>query len=162
MKTKTILTALLLTLALLVTSCGTAEAETEGTDTVDTAVEETAAETETTPETEAETKKEVNYTNFKKLTVTEETAYENGYLMIRFTDSKVRYLAEDTCAIGISADGEAYSIAGSVDMEASAVFQEGDFYSGIAVKPSEALAAGEYKFIVTVANYMMIFNLAID
>ncbi len=159
---KNVLTALFLTLALLLVSCGGEEAgeETE-TEPIETNVEETVETAAETEETAKETTPPVNFTNFKKLTVTEDTKYQDGKLYITFSETNVRLLEQDACAIGISGGGEAWSIGGTLDLAASEIYKDGETYTGMVVTPAEALETGKYKFTVTVADYLMGFSLTI-
>ena len=162
------LLAALLTLSVLMTSCGGSADETAAESEIpaETAVEETEAQAEETEaETKEETKKEMtSFTDYQKLTVEEGKAYYDagiGAFVIPFTDDKVRYLADDPCSIGISGDGEASSMAGTIDMTAHPEFENGDYYTGIVVKPTEEVYDGTYKITVTFAMYIAAFTCTI-
>ncbi|MBQ8643007.1 MAG: hypothetical protein IJ480_12420 [Clostridia bacterium] len=166
MKKFQILAAVLLAGTMFLTGCGGSETEND-TDT-ETAAETTLEETTQTEETEEETEKETEtkkqqetFTDYQKLTISEEEApyYDaaTGTFVVRFTEDKVRYLADDACGIGISGDGEAYSVAGTIDMESHPEFANGDYYTGIAVKPSDTIYEGKYNVTITFAMYMVTF-----
>ncbi len=156
---KYVLSALCLLMTLTMVACGGGEAETEGTVDTETAVEETMETQEETEETEAETNAPVAYTKYKKLTVTEETQWVDGALHIRFSDGGVRFLEQDVVAIGVSGGGEAWSMAGTLDLAASEAYKDGDVYTGVVVKPADELEATTYKFTVTIADYLLAFSL---
>lgn len=153
-----------LCMALTLTACGTAEEETfyQDTDLTTEETVETELETEETetkaPETQA------SFADFQWLTVDEEAAtYDStiGAFVIPYSEENVRYLAEDACSIGISGNGEAYSITGTIDMESHPEFENGDYYKGIVIKPSEAIEAGTYKITVTFDLYIASFSCTI-
>lgn len=168
MKKQHILT-LLLSCTLFMASCGGAESDTEITEDTeaDTQTEETVPaeeqETETTEtEKETETKKQPEaFTDYRKLTVSESEApyYDaaTGLFVVRFTEENVRYRGDDPCAVGISGDGEAYSVPGTIDLEAFPDFVNGDYYTGIAVKPGDTIYAGTYTVTITFDTYMVSF-----
>jgi len=159
------ITALLLSCVLLLASCGGGETDTDMSEdtTVDTQTEETVDAEETEPKkTEEETKKQqAGYTDFQKLTVSEADApyfdAAASMFVVRFTDANVHYRADDPCAIGISGDGEAYSVTGTIDLGAFPEFADGDFFTGVAVKPSEELYEGTYTITITFGEYMVSF-----
>ena len=168
MKNGKFLTVLLLAGGLLMTACGGETepqtepiADTEITETVPEEVpEETEPETES--ETEAETKKQPEtFTNYTRLTVSEATApyYDaaNNIFVVCFTDENVRYRENDTCGIGVSGDGEAYSVPGTIDMASHPEFANGDYFTGIAVKPGDIIYDGTYTITITFADYMVTF-----
>lgn len=167
MKKCCVLLAALLTLSLLMTACGGTTEETMEEETnAETMTEETIAEEENDEaETEAETKKEMtSFTDFQKLSVAEDKSYYDaglGAFVVQFTDANVRYLAEDACSIGISGDGEASSMAGTIDMKSHPEFENGDYYTGIVVKPTEEVYDGTYKVTITFAMYIASFNCTI-
>ncbi|MBQ8401006.1 MAG: hypothetical protein IJX14_03660 [Clostridia bacterium] len=167
MKQMCVLLASLLTLSLIMTACGGTEEDTAAETELppETRTEETAAQTETEPETEAETQKEMSsFTDYQKLTVVEGKAgYDAGLgaFVVEFSDDRVRYLANDPCAIGISGGGEAFSMAGTIDMEAHPEFENGDYYTGIVVKPSEDVYEGTYNITITFDMYMLTFSCTI-
>lgn len=156
----------LLLLALALTACSTTEEETFYVDT-DLSTEETVETEETEPETEKETEKETqaSFTTFQRLTVDEENATYDatiGAFVIPFSDENVRYLAEDPCSVGVSGNGEANSMAGTIDMESHPEFENGDYYKGIVIKPAETIEAGTYKITVTFDMYIASFTCTID
>ncbi|MBR4959994.1 MAG: hypothetical protein IKY52_03765 [Clostridia bacterium] len=168
MKYKNIPTALLLAGVLLMTACGgETEAQTEPvpeTEAAETIAPEIPEETETEPETESETetkKQPETFTNYTKLTLSEsDTArYDagSGTFLVWFTEENVRYRDNDACAIGISGDGEAYSVPGTIDVESHPEFANGDYYTGIAVKPGDVIYDGTYTVTITFAEYMVSF-----
>ena len=168
MKKCCVLLAALFTLSLLMTACGGSAEETaaETEPSAETNVEETVpAEEETEAETEAETKKEMaSFTDYQKLTVEEGKAYYDaglGAFVVQFSDNNVRYLADDACSIGISGDGEASSMAGTIDMTAHPEFENGDYYTGIVVKPADEVYDGTYKVTITFAMYIATFTCTI-
>ncbi len=164
---KQILAAVLMTGAILLTGCGGSAGET-AVDTDEDVITETLPEENQSDENADETKEETEtkkqqstFTEFQKLTITEDEApyYDAslGAFVIRFTDENVRYLADDACGIGISGDGEAYSIAGTIDMTAHPEFENGDYYTGIVVKPSEDVFEGTYTITITFDSYLVSF-----
>lgn len=169
MKKHCVWIAAFLMLSLFMTSCGGTVEETaaETEPVAETQTEETVAETEeeTEAETEKETRKEMaSFTDFQKLTVEEGKAVYDaalGAFVVPFTDPNVRYLADDACSVGISGNGEAASMAGTIDMTSHPEFENGDYYTGIVVKPAEKPEAGTYKVTITFAMYMVSFTCTI-
>lgn len=164
-RTYILLPCLLLVMGL--TACSSAgEEETFYVDT-DLSAEETV-ETESETETEAETEAketQASFTEFQWLTVDEESATYDasiGAFVIPFSDENVRYLADDPCSVGVSGGGEANSMAGTIDMESHPEFENGDYYKGIVIKPSEIIAAGTYKITVTFDMYIASFTCTIS
>lgn len=164
MKKCCVLLAALLTLSLLMTACGGSAEETTAVEenTAETITEETSAEEDNTAiETKEETQKEMtSFTDFQKLTVEEDKSYYDaglGAFVVQFTDANVRYLPDDTCSIGISGDGEAASMEGTIDVKAHPEFENGDYYTGIVVKPAEEVYDGTYKVTITFGMYIVSF-----
>lgn len=163
MKKTCVLLAALLTLSLLMTACGgsTEETAAEPETEAETILEENIETEETEAETKEETKKEMtSFTDFQKLTVDEsKSVYDKnlGAFVVQYTDENVRYLADDVCSIGISGDGEASSMAGTIDMTAHPEFENGDYYTGIVVKPTEEVYDGTYKVTITFGMYIVSF-----
>lgn len=164
--------AVLLVCAMLLASCGGAESDTETVAdiAVDTQMEETVPAEETEPaetEKETETKKQMEaFTDYRKLTVSEaQPPYYDaaaGLFVVRFTEEDVRYRGDDPCAIGISGDGEAYSVPGSIDMEAYPEFANGDYFTGVAVKPGDTIYEGTYKVTITFDTYAVSFSCIVE
>ena len=170
MKKYRVLLAALLTLSLLMTACGGSAEETtaETETTADTATEETLP-AETEEETEAETREDpqkemTSFTDFIKLSVVEDKCtYDKnlGAFVVQFTDENIRYMADDTCSVGISGNGEASSMAGTIDLTAHPEFENGDYYTGVVIKPTEEVPAGTYKVTITFAMYIAAFTCTI-
>ncbi len=155
---KYILPALCLVMTLALVACGGGEAETVPSADTETNAEIVEAATET-EETEETSNAPSTFTQYKKLTVTEDTQWVDGALHIRFSDSGIRFLEQDVVAIGVSGGGEAWSMAGTLDLAASEAYKEGDTYTGVVVKPADELEATTYKFTVTIAGYLLAFSL---
>ncbi len=146
---KYIIAALLLS-SLLLTGCSSGDAET---------IEETESETTISSETESETQPHPTneeVIDFQKLYLSADPVYENGLLVLYFTSENVSYTADSKCSIGVIATEEAYSIKSSPDFTAypDMLVSEGK-YKGIALRPSEELESGSFKFSITIDGYIV-------
>ena len=146
---KYMITALLLA-SLILTGCSSAGDET---------IAETESETLAVSETESETApKPTNeeVIDFQKLYLSADPVYENGLLVLYFTSENVAYAADTKCSIGVIAAEEAYSIKSSPDFEAYPDMLVSDGrYKGIALRPSEELESGSFKFSITIGEYIV-------
>ncbi|MBE6542088.1 MAG: hypothetical protein E7672_06535 [Ruminococcaceae bacterium] len=94
--------------------------------------------------------------DFSKVSVQGTPVYENGLIVIYFTRENVSYTADSACSVGVISDLEAYSIKATPDLTAypDMLVSEGK-YKGIALRPSEDLDSGSFKFSITVGEYII-------
>ena len=154
-------TALILALLMLV-SCSSAvpENETES---------ETEAETIVEMETEAETEKKepvmMEVFNFYHLEAAGEPKFEDGMLVVYFTEDDIRFTDESEFYIGLRGDGNAYSVKATpqIDLYPDMITnEEKHYYSGVALLPEEAIPAGEYLMSVTFEEFICEFNITVE
>ena len=170
MKLIYILTAALLSFTMLLTSCGGTEPEfhEDTAGTADTTAEEVAPTEETETEATVSTPPSTSngsFTTYQKLTISEDNApyYDAaaGLFVVPFSDFGVHYQASDACAIGLSADGEADSMNGTIVMDAHPEFADGDYFTGVTVKPSDTPYDGKYAVTITFGTYLVAFTCTI-
>jgi len=151
---------LLLIAAAFLTGCSSAEQETEAPD-----MNETESETETETETEAETYESVDTTNFYKLEAAGEPVFEDGILLVHFTEDDIRYTENSVFYIGIRGSGSAYTIKGESQI---ALYPElvtnsdKNYHSGVALIPSAEIPAGEYVMSVSFESFICEFDITIE
>jgi len=152
-------TALVLALLMLV-SCSSAAPENET---------ESETETEAIVETEAETeKKEPAMTevfNFYRLEAAGEPKFEDGILVVYFTEDDIRFTDESEFYIGVRGEGNAYSVKAAPQIELypdMITNEEKHYYSGVALLPEEAIPAGEYLMSVTFEEFICEFDITVE
>ncbi len=151
----------LLLCALIITACTRSnENESDSTDTLNNPSESESATQET--ETEAQSIGYVDYT-YLEVSNTPEYDSEKGILTLYFTDYIMWKNTDIECTVGIIGDEGAASIA------AHAVYDEypemridSDLYSGVALKLSETLAPGSYRFVVVFGTYRAEFEYTVE
>lgn len=154
---------LLLAVIAVLTSCG-----------AETAVEETSAENETTVETAIETEVEteeisepleiMDSFNFYRLEAAEQPVFEDGILIVKFTEEDIRYTDSSVFYIGLRSDSSAYSIKATsqeVLYPELCTNPEKHYYNGVALLPSEEIPAGDYKMSVSFEDFICEFDITV-
>lgn len=153
--------ALLLIAAAFMTACSSQAPETESETETEAAVE-TEAETET--ETEMETFEMVDSFNFYRLEAAEAPVFEDGVLIVRFTEDDIKYSKDSVFYIGIRGEGSAYTIKGTsqIDLYPEMITNpDKNYHSGVALIPSAEIPAGDYKMSVTFESFICEFDISV-
>lgn len=154
-------TALILALFMFV-SCSSAAPEIETEPAIES---ETLAETETEPETEKKEPVIVEVFNYYHLEAAGEPKFEDGILVVYFTEDDIRYTDESEFYIGVRSEGIAYSVkaASQVALYPDMITNEAKHYhSGVALLPEETIPAGEYLMSVTFEDFICEFNITVE
>ena len=156
--------ALMLLSLLLLASCSAGETEEDTTNETDSAVMESTEDTEDTAG--SDTGIQEDYVAHRTLTVVEEDGYpyydpDKGMFVIKFSEKNIHFTAEDTCEIGISSQGEAFVVDGTIDTTTYPELIDGDYNIGVAIKPSVALFDGTFRFVFNFSEYTLSFNYTI-
>ena len=146
---------------LMLTSCSSAAPETET---------ETEPETEAVVETEAEseeTKEPVNMEVFEfyRLEAAGEPKFEDGMLVVYFTEDDIRFTDESEFYIGLRGEDFAYSITAKPQIELypdMVTNAEKHYYKGVALLPDEPISAGEYLMSITFDSFLCEFNITVE
>ena len=122
--------------------------------------EETAAQTEAPPTIEFPENTE--YTSTTDLRLAKTPEYRDGMLILYFTREDLWYKPDTICSIGLISSDSAQSIPATLDMTSFPDMFDGDEYCGAALVPAAPLPAGSYTFSVSIAEYLVTFDMAID
>lgn len=154
--------ALILALAALAMAGCSSSKEDETTETEPST--ETSAESETETETQNPilAPEEVDVIDFEILTLEKDPVYENGVMVLYFTDHDVWYDENTEANIGVVATEEAYTVKAEIDFDAYPDMKVDDKnYCGIALRPSFEIDPGEYRISITFDEYKVEFNMNI-
>ena len=154
--------ALILALAALAMAGCSSSKEDETTET--DAINETSAESETESETQNPilTPEEVDVIDFEMLELEKDPVYENGVMVVYFTDHDVWYDENTEANIGVVAADEAYTVKAEIDFDTYPDMKIDDKnHCGIALRPSFEIDPGEYRISITFDEYKVEFNMNI-
>ena len=122
--------------------------------------EDDAAETEAPPQLEFP--EDAHYTSTTDLRLAKTPEYRDGKLILYFTEKDLWYKPETICSIGLISSDSAQSVPATLDMTSFPDMFDGDDYCGAALVPSSPLPAGSYTFSVSIAEYLVTFDMDID
>ena len=164
---KTALFLLSLVLLLTAASCGkSAGDETPETLPVETTSEEAETETPEPEETAEPVQLEFpdgsQYTTLTDLELAKPAEYRDGILILYFKQTDIWYKPDTICSVGLISDDSAESFPATLDMTSFPDMFDGDDYCGAALVPSSPLPSGSYIFSVSIAEYLVSFNVTID
>lgn len=145
--------------ALLLAGC-TAKQEAPETETADIeAVADTMPE-----ESESETKMpSVPEGPITALELEKEPRYENGQLILFFTNHEIIYTDAMPASVGMLHELSASSVSAKIILtDETRSGDSGDFRCGVILEPEEVLEAGTYSLSCAFSNYVVNFDITID
>lgn len=125
-------------------------------------VPETAEETEPVQEEETEEPAEPQYVDLKILELESEPYFQNGELILYFTNHEIWYEPDEAAYIGIITPYSASSYPASIVTSRHPELESEEDYLGVALAPSEPIPAGTYNFSVTFGEYFVSFEMTVD
>jgi len=158
---------LLSVLLLSAASCAKPEPEpaVEENNAADVKIEEPAEEIvpeEEVPTAEPGAPEDVQYVSMKTLELESKPYFQNGELILYFTNHEIWYEDDDPAYIGIISDGSAMSFPASITTSKHPELESGEDYLGVALATSEQIPAGTYNFTVTFGEYIVAFEMTIN
>ncbi len=105
---------------------------------------------------------EISYTSFKQLELESKPYFQNGELILYFTNHEIWYDSGEAAFIGMISDGSAVSVPASIVTSKHPELESGEDYLGVALAPSEPIPAGAYTFTVTFSEYIVSFEMTVD
>ena len=146
---------ILLFSTLLLAGCASAPKE-EAADPVESDVVESVPE-ETESKKPAETDGPVTALKLEK-----DPVYEDGQLILFFTDHDIRYADNAAAYVGVITATAASSMnAAIIPSELTAADENGN-RAGVVLEPAEPLAAGDYSLSCAFGSYVVNFDITID
>lgn len=154
--------SLLLLAAALLTACSSDGEVTEETLPANDDVIEEIEETEAESETEVKIPESVDVFEYHTLELSKEPVWEDGVLVLYFTEDDLWFETDSSFYIGLRSEDEAYSVSAVSETALYPDMLVEDEYCGIALRPSEEIPAGEYRMSVTFEHYICDFEMTIQ
>ncbi|MCR4905956.1 MAG: hypothetical protein K6A33_07730 [Clostridiales bacterium] len=102
------------------------------------------------------------YVSMKPLELESKPYFQNGELILYFTNHEIWYEENEAAYIGMISDGSAMSVPASIVTSKHPELEAGEDYLGVALLPSEPIPAGSYTFTVTFSEYIVSFEMTVD
>lgn len=115
-------------------------------------------------ESDTNESKKGNIVYFEKtnLELEKDPVYENGKLILYFTDHSIQYSADSQCIVGFISYGAADSYKATPDMETYPDMKTDSGYCGVALIPEDVIPAGNYTFNISLDSYVITFDMTIE
>jgi len=168
-----ILMAAILSSSILLSGCGSSDEISDMANDLPIVYPDTGesvnvpAEQETNPMFSNSSEGTADFVNYETLTLTPSDANPafdtaTGMFVIRFNEENIRFSNDDPCMIGISNLLDSFSVQAFIDTAAYPELVNGEYFTGVAVKPAEALPTGTHKFTVTFGYYIISFEYTVE